>query len=86
MSNSRGINKKVLVITGGCGDIGGATARKLAALGAQVVIFDLLDEQAGLARTLELGGVLTKRRTRAMGVRFSRPSMRSQDNLIAWML
>jgi NAD(P)-dependent dehydrogenase (short-subunit alcohol dehydrogenase family) len=61
MNDFRGINNKVVVITGGCGDIGGATAKKLAALGAQVVIFDLLDEQAGLARTLDLGGVAYKK-------------------------
>lgn len=58
----------VVVITGGCGDIGGATGQKLAALGAKVIIFDLLDDQAGLARTRELGGVAYKRVDQGDGV------------------
>jgi 2-hydroxycyclohexanecarboxyl-CoA dehydrogenase len=61
MDNSRGIKDKVVVISGGCGDIGGATAEKLATLGAKVVIFDLLDDRAGLARTREFGGVAYKK-------------------------
>src|SRR5271157_2277319 len=61
MSDSRGIEDKVVVITGGCGDIGGATAQKLSALGAKVIIFDLLDESAGLVRTYELGGIAYKK-------------------------
>jgi NAD(P)-dependent dehydrogenase (short-subunit alcohol dehydrogenase family) len=56
MDFSRGLENKVILITGGCGDIGGATAAKLAELGAHVVIFDLFDQQAGEARTHELGG------------------------------
>jgi NAD(P)-dependent dehydrogenase (short-subunit alcohol dehydrogenase family) len=52
---SRGLKDKVVLITGGCGDIGGATARKLIAFGARVVIFDLLEEPQGRARTRELG-------------------------------
>lgn len=51
---SRGLNDKVVVITGGCGDIGGATALKLAELGAHVVLFDILDSEAGRARMSEL--------------------------------
>jgi NAD(P)-dependent dehydrogenase (short-subunit alcohol dehydrogenase family) len=54
MSDSRGIKNKVAVITGGCGDIGGATAQKLSSLGAKSVLFDLLDEPAGNARAKEL--------------------------------
>lgn len=55
--NSRGLKDKVVVITGGCGDIGGATAKKLAGFGARVILFDLLPESTGTARTNELGGV-----------------------------
>ena len=40
MDNFRGLKDKVVVITGGCGDIGAATALKLAELGAKVVLFD----------------------------------------------
>lgn len=57
MNASRGLEDKVVVITGGCGDIGGATALKLAELGARVVLFDLLDKKAGLARMEELHAV-----------------------------
>jgi NAD(P)-dependent dehydrogenase (short-subunit alcohol dehydrogenase family) len=56
MDTTRGLKDRVVVITGGCGDIGGATGRKLAELGAQIVVFDLLDNQAGEARTREFGG------------------------------
>jgi NAD(P)-dependent dehydrogenase (short-subunit alcohol dehydrogenase family) len=55
MDTSRGLKDKVIVITGGAGDIGGATTRKLAALGARVVIFDLLEAAAGKARARDLG-------------------------------
>jgi len=44
------------VITGGAGGIGLATARRLAAEGASVVIADL-DEQTGLAAAEEVGGL-----------------------------
>lgn len=56
MHNSRGLQDKVVVITGGLGDIGAATTRKLVALGAQVILFDLLEEGAAAERTHELGG------------------------------
>jgi 3-oxoacyl-[acyl-carrier protein] reductase len=55
MDNSRGLKQKVIIITGGCGDIGGATAVKLAELGAQVVLFDILDAEEGHARVKQLG-------------------------------
>ncbi len=55
MDNARGLKDKVIFITGGCGDIGGATGAKLADLGARVVIADLLDERAGQARAREVG-------------------------------
>lgn len=54
MDTSRGLTDKVVVITGGCGDIGGATALKLAELGARVVLFDLLDPNTGRDRMKEL--------------------------------
>ncbi len=37
---SLNVKNKVVVITGGCGDIGAATAGKLAGGGAQVVLLD----------------------------------------------
>jgi NAD(P)-dependent dehydrogenase (short-subunit alcohol dehydrogenase family) len=55
MDASRGLQDKVVIITGGCGDIGSATTRKLAALGARVALFDLLEESQGQARARELG-------------------------------
>jgi 3-oxoacyl-[acyl-carrier protein] reductase len=55
MDTSRGLKNKVIIITGGCGDIGGATAMKLAELSAKVVLFDLLDPEAGQLRMKELG-------------------------------
>ena len=54
MDVSRGLKDKVVVITGGCGDIGGATAHRMAELGAKVVLFDILDPKAGFARMNEL--------------------------------
>ena len=57
MNDSRGLKDKVVVITGGCGDIGGATAQKLASLGARVIVFDLLEEETGKARAEEIGAV-----------------------------
>lgn len=61
MDISRGLRDKVIVITGGCGDIGGATAQKLADLGARTILFDLLDEQAGAARARELAAAAYRR-------------------------
>lgn len=59
--NSRGLQGKVVVITGGCGDIGGETTKKLSSFGARVILFDLLSESTGAARTRELGGIAYKR-------------------------
>ena len=56
MKDTNGL-KSVIIVTGGCGDIGGTTARKLAASGAQVIVFDLLDEDAGSRLVRELGAV-----------------------------
>lgn len=54
MKDTRGLTDKVIAITGGCGDIGGATALKLSALGAKVALLDLLEPKAGQARMREL--------------------------------
>lgn len=56
MENSYGL-KSVIIVTGGCGDIGRAITRKLAALGARVIVFDLLEEDAGSRQVRELGAV-----------------------------
>jgi NAD(P)-dependent dehydrogenase (short-subunit alcohol dehydrogenase family) len=42
-----GVKNKIIVITGGCGDIGAATSKRLAADGAKVVLLDLLPVPAG---------------------------------------
>ena len=55
LNDSRGLQKKVIVITGGCGDIGSATGAKLASLGATVVLFDLMGRKAGKTRMQEVG-------------------------------
>ncbi|GAC1437049.1 MAG: SDR family oxidoreductase [Solirubrobacteraceae bacterium] len=47
---------KVALITGGAGGLGSATARVLAAAGAQIAITDI-DEPAGSALAAELGGI-----------------------------
>jgi 3-oxoacyl-[acyl-carrier protein] reductase len=54
MNDMRGLTGKIVAITGGCGDIGAATASKLSALGAKVVLLDLLAPEAGEARMREL--------------------------------
>src|SRR5215469_8988497 len=54
MDNFRGLKDKVVVITGGCGDIGAATALKLAELGAKVVLFDIVDKELGHDRMTQL--------------------------------
>jgi glucose 1-dehydrogenase len=46
---------QIIVITGGCGDIGGATARRLASDGSAVIIMDVVDESHGRRRATELG-------------------------------
>jgi len=61
MTDDRGLKDKVIVITGGCGDIGSATGRKLAKLGARVAIWDILDQAAGHAHVVGLGGVEYRR-------------------------
>ena len=57
MNDFRGLKAKVIMITRGCGDIGGATDQVLASLGARAVIFDLLEEETGKGRVEEIGAV-----------------------------
>jgi NAD(P)-dependent dehydrogenase (short-subunit alcohol dehydrogenase family) len=49
------LDSKVVLITGGCGDIGSATARLLAAEGAKVYLSDILEQSAGRAKSEQLG-------------------------------
>lgn len=55
MDASRGLKDQVIIITGGCGDIGSATAQKLAAFGARVILWDILDDDAGRSRVQKVG-------------------------------
>ncbi len=55
--DSCGLSNKVIILTGSCGDIGSATTQKLAALGAQVIGFDLLEEDAGKKHIQQFGGI-----------------------------
>ncbi|MEO6436103.1 MAG: SDR family oxidoreductase [Tepidisphaeraceae bacterium] len=50
----RGIAGKRIVISGGCGDIGSAVARRFLEEGARVLLCDLLTESNGTARVREL--------------------------------
>jgi NAD(P)-dependent dehydrogenase (short-subunit alcohol dehydrogenase family) len=61
MEGDRGLRDAVIVITGGCGDIGSATARKLAAYGAKVIVWDILEDEIGKAHVKSLGGVEYRR-------------------------
>ena len=49
------LNGDVIAITGGCGDIGRATAARLLAEGAQVVLLDLLPQSDGEKIAKQLG-------------------------------
>jgi len=51
----RGLDEKVIIITGGCGDIGAATARQLAKEGAAVTLLDLLSPEEGSLRAKRIG-------------------------------
>jgi NAD(P)-dependent dehydrogenase (short-subunit alcohol dehydrogenase family) len=51
----RGLKDKVIVITGGCGDLGAATARRVSAEGARPVLLDILPENDGKARAQSSG-------------------------------
>jgi 3-oxoacyl-[acyl-carrier protein] reductase len=61
VADDRGLKDKVIVITGGCGDIGSATVRKLAKFGARVVEWDILDAAVGEAHVKDAGGVEYRR-------------------------
>lgn len=50
------------IVTGGAGDIGRATATALVARGFEVVLFDLLDDEAGAAAAARCGEHVTYRR------------------------
>ncbi|MDE2405165.1 MAG: SDR family NAD(P)-dependent oxidoreductase [Sphingomonadales bacterium] len=56
------VSQGSVLITGGAGGFGGATARRLAALGAKVVLADVADER-GQALAAELGNGATYVRT-----------------------
>jgi NAD(P)-dependent dehydrogenase (short-subunit alcohol dehydrogenase family) len=60
LDNSRGLSGKVIVITGGCGDIGAETTARLSSFCARVILFDLLSEDDGAARAPQLGAVAYK--------------------------
>jgi NAD(P)-dependent dehydrogenase (short-subunit alcohol dehydrogenase family) len=51
----RGLDGKVIIITGGCGDIGAATARQLAREGARVTLLDLMGAEEGSLRARQIG-------------------------------
>jgi 3-oxoacyl-[acyl-carrier protein] reductase len=61
MNEDRGLKDAVIVITGACGDIGSATARKLASQGAKVIVWDILEDAIGNAHVKTLGGVEYRR-------------------------
>jgi NAD(P)-dependent dehydrogenase (short-subunit alcohol dehydrogenase family) len=58
------------LVTGGAGGLGGATARRLAALGARVVIADVADER-GVALAKEIGN----------GAAYVRTNIMSEDSI-----
>jgi NAD(P)-dependent dehydrogenase (short-subunit alcohol dehydrogenase family) len=53
------LDDQVIAITGGCGDIGRATAGRLSAEGAKVVLLDLVDEVKGKKVAEEFGAPTT---------------------------
>ena len=66
------ISNGSVLITGGAGGFGGATARRLAKLGAKVVIADVADER-GQALAAELGN----------GSVYLRTDIMSEDSVVA---
>lgn len=51
----QGLKDKIIVLTGGCGDLGGAIAQRLSANGAKVILSDILELSAGQKRAAETG-------------------------------
>ena len=49
----RGLKDKVVIITGGIGDLGFATAKRLFEEGCKVALFDLKETDSGLAATID---------------------------------
>ena len=66
------ISNGSVVITGGAGGFGGATARRLAKLGAKVVVADVADER-GQALAAEIGN----------GSVYVRTDIMSEDSVVA---
>lgn len=54
MSTEKELKDKVILITGGCGDIGRSVTKKLTEHGATVVICDLLDESEAMSRVAHM--------------------------------
>ena len=48
----RGLKNKVAIVTGGLGDLGYASAKRLVEEGCQVALFDLKPDEQGLARAI----------------------------------
>jgi NAD(P)-dependent dehydrogenase (short-subunit alcohol dehydrogenase family) len=48
----RGLTNKIAIVTGGLGDLGYATAQRLSEEGCRVVLFDLREDSAGRAATI----------------------------------
>lgn len=51
----RGLKDKIIVISGGCGDLGCATAQRLGEEGARVVLLDVVDARLGEERAGSVG-------------------------------
>jgi NAD(P)-dependent dehydrogenase (short-subunit alcohol dehydrogenase family) len=53
----RGLNGKLILITGGAGDLGIATAKRLVEEGGRVLIADILDDAVGRQRADQVGAI-----------------------------
>ena len=49
------LSDQTIAITGGCGDIGQATARRLSSDGARIILLDVLSREAGEAVAKKIG-------------------------------
>lgn len=56
----RGLKEKIIVISGGCGDLGSATAKRLGEEGARVVLLDVVDEKIGMERAQSVGATFVR--------------------------